>query len=209
MSPTPPGWYRSPDSEHDERYWDGMGWTERRRSEPASAMLTGGFHPVPPTRKNYALWRVLLLVALMLVLLISGCRALRAEVTVSNDPVGEASGRPDRTGQGASSTGPKYSVNERGQSYGRVPMDRDRLRTADMPELVAVVGNSGREGYARATDLFGTEEDDPRTPEEALRQQENSKSVGIPVFAADGVTVVDSFTLVGYAAGGVELHTLR
>lgn len=58
-----------------------------------------------------------------------------------------------------------------------------------IPELVSGSGDHGIAGYVRLADLDGPA---PTNPAEALRQSRQTRV--IPVFAADGLTVVDHLT---------------
>lgn len=75
--------------------------------------------------------------------------------------------------------GPDYPVNANGQSYGAHSDD-------DMPDLIAVIGDCGRTGYAYATDL-----DDPVPWEPGAG---NGTPRTIDVFESDGETRIDTFT---------------
>ncbi|EWM52556.1 hypothetical protein [Ruminococcus flavefaciens] len=87
----------------------------------------------------------------------------------------------------------KYSTNENGQTYGK---DSDAAYPEDMPELIAVIGDNGNEGYVYKSELF---DDGIRNPEEAL-EYEKAKREGryepkvLKVYEADGKTVIDTFT---------------
>ncbi|WP_073077589.1 hypothetical protein [Sporobacter termitidis] len=92
-----------------------------------------------------------------------------------------------------------YQVNSNGQTYGSA-------LTADFvgkePDLVAVVCADGTKGYAYAKDLKGP---DFKSPEEALAYEKNNPSVTVPVYEADGKTVVGQFVLA--YGGGITLTT--
>lgn len=95
-----------------------------------------------------------------------------------------------------------YQVNEQGITYGHVnphlPPEEQ-----EFPQLVAVIGIDGVEGYVYASDLDG---DLPNTPEEAIEYMEKleieiatAKAAGqeyfryIPLYKSDGVTVIGTF----------------
>lgn len=59
-----------------------------------------------------------------------------------------------------------------------------------IPELIAAVGDNGIEGYVRNNDLQGPQ---PSSPEEAVELSGQERV--IPLYAADGVTVVDHYTI--------------
>lgn len=58
-----------------------------------------------------------------------------------------------------------------------------------IPALVSATGDNGLVGYVRLADLDGPA---PQNPAEALRQSQPRRV--IPVFAADGRTVIDHLT---------------
>jgi hypothetical protein len=92
----------------------------------------------------------------------------------------------------------KDGVNERGETYGI-------MRTHDpQPDLVAAVGQDSNgqavEGYVRRVDLWRS--DLPSTPAEALKWQAHDHGRDVPVYDADGVTVVGSFHVTGAAEAG-------
>ena len=89
----------------------------------------------------------------------------------------------------AGSDSPDYPRNARGNTFGKMPAEGP---ARGMPDLVAVVGVTGKSGYVRADDL-GINDEPPSSPEEALRQQAEREDGEVPVFAEDGTTVIDSF----------------
>jgi hypothetical protein len=93
----------------------------------------------------------------------------------------------------AGSPFPGNGVNGRGETYG-IMRDHD-----PQPDLIAVVGldQEGREveGYVPREALFS--EKQPPNPAEALRMQAASKSRDVPMYAADGLSVVGSFHITG------------
>lgn len=96
-----------------------------------------------------------------------------------------------------------YPTNRSGQSYGKLPTgDASSYNDEDLPDLQAAVGDHGVEGYLDARDLEGEE---PSTPEEALAQQESAAPTKVvPVYASDGTTVVDSFTILTHDPNAEE-----
>lgn len=91
-----------------------------------------------------------------------------------------------------------YNVNDSGQSYGSCAK---AAYIEDYPDLVSVVGDKGNIGYVYKDEMLG---EDPSCPEEAIRMQEEkekAKANGtyVPevrtVYAADGKTVIDTFTV--------------
>ena len=88
-------------------------------------------------------------------------------------------------------TAPKYNVNQNGETYGKM---QDSLLYAP-PDLIAAIGDNGFYGYIRRTEADG---EFPSSPEEALRiqeERENQPPRVISVYAEDGVTVLDTFTI--------------
>jgi hypothetical protein len=88
------------------------------------------------------------------------------------------------------STLPPIQVNESGQSYGS---EAHASSPEELPDLILVLGDSGRDGYVYAKDLHQAA---PASPEEAVRFQ-NSGEVVLDVYLSDGVTKVDTFTIGG------------
>lgn len=84
---------------------------------------------------------------------------------------------------------PLYQTNENGQTYGSA------LSTSiignPQPDLISA-GKDGTSGYVKYEDLMGPR---PKTPEEAIAMQEMGKfeKREIPLYGADGNTVVGSF----------------
>lgn len=94
----------------------------------------------------------------------------------------------------ADKSGPSYPVNKLGLTYGSAA---DANTTEQEPDLIWVVGTGGKEGYIRKTDLAEIE---PKSPEEAVRQQNSALSKSgrtIPVYDVSGQKVVDTFHIVG------------
>lgn len=101
---------------------------------------------------------------------------------------------------------PVYSINELGLTYGSAVQ---AMSIEDEPDLIAAVGVDGTEGYVYKSDLDG---DLPETPEEAIAYQAaiDEKMAGatpgtpvvmdvIPLYAADGVTVIGEFEIINIA----------
>lgn len=89
-----------------------------------------------------------------------------------------------------------FEVNENGETYGT---SGGLIYYEDEPDLIAVIGNNGIEGYVRKTEL---ETDMPSCPEEAMRMQEERERNGnssriIDVYESDGITIIDTFTVGG------------
>lgn len=91
----------------------------------------------------------------------------------------------------------EYEVNENGETFGTC---LDVIYPEDEPDLMAAVGDNGRKGYIRKTELDDDEMAKCETPEEAVRIQEEREKNGNPprvinVYESDGVTVIDTFTI--------------
>ncbi len=87
-----------------------------------------------------------------------------------------------------------YRTNSSGETYGS---SANALYIEDFPDLMAVIGDNGKEGYVRTIDMIG---EAPASPEEALKIQENSARRGNPptiinVYDSDGKTVIDTYTM--------------
>jgi len=82
-------------------------------------------------------------------------------------------------------------VNQNGQTYGTL----DFAEFNNAPDLLQAVGIDGTTGYVYLTDLFG---ETPKTPEEAVRFQEEREAKGsytIPLYANDGKTIIGEFLM--------------
>ncbi|QJW38100.1 hypothetical protein [Cellulosimicrobium protaetiae] len=95
----------------------------------------------------------------------------------------------DRTGVPEGIDLPPDAVNAKGQSYGSM-VGRENL--ADAPDLILVVGNDGKEGYAKKEDLL---KEPPSSPEEAVSLTQKRSSDTIPVYDVNGEEIVDSYTI--------------
>lgn len=91
-----------------------------------------------------------------------------------------------------------------GRTYGTVPVPVDGQGGGQsasdaelMPDLVAVTGDHGRTGYVDSAVLMddGHEVTNPQEALEYMRKQARSGPTELPVYAKDGVTVVDTFTM--------------
>lgn len=65
--------------------------------------------------------------------------------------------------------------------------------TEQIPDLILVVGDNGKEGYAKKDDLYLKQ---PKTPEEAIEYEKNKKNRTIPVYKSDGETIIDQIKIV-------------
>lgn len=91
--------------------------------------------------------------------------------------------------QTANSLEGPYRYNDQGQSYGPI----DGVLTAGYyPDLIAVKGISGVEGYAYKDELLCAA---PTSLEEAIAYYSQSGSFGISVYASDGVTWLDTYEI--------------
>lgn len=102
------------------------------------------------------------------------CLALTAGVLLAaRADAGDEYSPPDRT----------FPRNEAGQTYGSA------LDAAVEPDLIEAYGSNGTLGYVKKTDLYG---ELPSSPAEALESKARTREA-IPLYAADGVTVVGEF----------------
>ncbi len=85
---------------------------------------------------------------------------------------------------------PLYRTNVEGLTYGSAA--GSMIYGNPQPDLVAAEGPGGTLGYVKYEDLMGPQ---PKTPEEAVQMQKEGKfnNRKIPLYAADGKTVVGSF----------------
>ncbi|WP_457206241.1 hypothetical protein [Nocardioides sp. P5_C9_2] len=82
-----------------------------------------------------------------------------------------------------------WGVNAKGETFGV-------QRHGRSPDLIAVVADDGRQGYAYVKDLDGRWPEPPTSPEDALAQQEanEGRSRSVPVYQSDGETVIGKYT---------------
>jgi|GEM_PF-2403076 len=85
---------------------------------------------------------------------------------------------------------PLYQTNENGQTYGSALSSS--IIGNPQPELISAKSGEGTSGYVKYEDLMGPQ---PKTPEEAIAMQELGmfEKREIPLYAADGKTVIGSF----------------
>ncbi|MGK5654658.1 hypothetical protein [Brevibacillus formosus] len=84
-----------------------------------------------------------------------------------------------------------FSVNEQGQTYGRVPYTAESTLE---PDLMEAEGENGVVGYIKTSDLSPG----VSSPEEAIAYQKSIEEVGyrsIPLYKSDGITVIGEFRL--------------
>lgn len=101
----------------------------------------------------------------------------------------------DKTGSVVPHSEKSFSVNKNGQTYGTAG---DKMYDDDLPDLISVIGDHGVHGYVTKEDYL--DDDGITCPEEAAAYMEAKANGEIPVkvwtvYASDGVTVVDTFTL--------------
>ena len=87
----------------------------------------------------------------------------------------------------------EYDVNASGQTYGSCVY---AASIEDYPDLIAVLGDNGKLGYAYKEDFIG---EPPSSPEEAGKYMESvNNSTYVPrsfnVYESDGKTVIDVMT---------------
>ena len=118
--------------------------------------------------------------------LIPGC----SPSVVDRSDAGD-SGDPTAVSSGSDAAG----ITADGRSFGPLPTGGGRhLSPSDIPDLVRVVGDKEVVGYADSDLLLGG--DAAGSPAEARRRQESAPNTRkVPVYASDGTTVVDTFTV--------------
>lgn len=84
----------------------------------------------------------------------------------------------------------KYTVNDRGQSYGS-SLHADTYE--DEPDLIAAEATNGKSGYVFKDDIEG---DIPKNPEEAsAMSRQHREDRTIKVYESDGTTVIGEFVV--------------
>ncbi len=86
-----------------------------------------------------------------------------------------------------------YKLNSKGKTYGT---GAAATYIEELPDLVRVIGDDGKEGYVYVDEWVG---EAPSSPEEALAIQEKRESAGdtstvINVYDCEGETVIDTLT---------------
>lgn len=82
------------------------------------------------------------------------------------------------------------STNANGQTYGSLV---GREESPDHPDLVAAYGNKGELGYVYYDDVVAPE---PKSPAEAVALNVRAEQeVTVPLYASDGVTQIDTYTV--------------
>lgn len=82
-----------------------------------------------------------------------------------------------------------FLVNENNETYGTYIEGE----STEIPDLILIVGDNGKEGYVKKEDLYLKQ---PETPEEAIEYEKNKNNRIIPVYKSDGVTVIDQIKIV-------------
>ncbi|MHB8074045.1 M56 family metallopeptidase [Desulfosporosinus fructosivorans] len=104
----------------------------------------------------------------------------------------------------AIATNPVFPVNQNGETYGS---NSEVTVAAQGPDLILAAGIDGTVGYMKLKDL---NKDQPNNPEEAVAYMEKMKNgptySDIPLYAADGDTVVGKFRIFNpVSKGGQEI----
>lgn len=97
---------------------------------------------------------------------------------------------------------PQFEVNTNGQTFGS---GLDARTPEEEPDLMEAIGNNGRVGYVLSADI--------RSPNLTLEQVRAQLADAVPdrvvpLYAADGVTVIDTFTVQG-TSGAAGLPASR
>ena len=90
-------------------------------------------------------------------------------------------------------------VNASGETYGTLSQQ------GEMPDLIAAVANNGKKGYIKKTDV---EANSPTCPADAVRKMEKMERAGdrtIPVYKADGITIIGDFTIENTRKTSIEI----
>lgn len=90
-------------------------------------------------------------------------------------------------------------VNASGETYGTLSQQGEML------DLIAAVANNGKEGYIKKTDV---EANSPTCPADAVRKMEKMERAGdrtIPVYKADGITIIGDFTIENTRITSIEI----
>lgn len=94
---------------------------------------------------------------------------------------------------------PVYAENTRGETYGSAMR---AFSPADEPDLILAQATNGKTGYVRASELDAASGADIESPKEALTWNtrltltaKTSRAVSIPVYLADGRTVIGVFEI--------------
>jgi len=158
-----------------------------------SPELPARLDPVIKEAKRRARHRRLLIAALLTVGLSAAAFALRAVADPASpkpSTLAQLHASPPAATSTGCTSGPRPAI-------GKFPGDKNGDgKISDtgrerIPALVAAVGDHGVAGYVRANDVFCTPA--PASPAAALAAEE--KGQVIPVYAANGRTIVDTLTI--------------
>lgn len=96
--------------------------------------------------------------------------------------------RLDTLARSGGQSATEWPKNAHGLTYGSA---LDAATPEDEPDLILTEATNGQVGYVHRTELDG----DPKTPEEAIRQQvaQGDKGRLIPIYQSDGTTQVGVF----------------
>jgi len=87
---------------------------------------------------------------------------------------------------------PNYNKNANGQTFGS---ELDAPDPADMPDLIAAIATNGEQGYVYATDLHPEMFNSPTSPEQAIQENDQSKTHVVTVYAEDGTTKIGVYVI--------------
>ncbi|GAB3267115.1 hypothetical protein GCM10027425_33800 [Alteromonas gracilis] len=107
---------------------------------------------------------------------------------------GVASGFAGFAATSASDASVEYKTTSAGTTIGALSGTARLLDLSEVPDLVRVVGDNGRVGYASSALVLGADIEAPSSPTEALAG-EGKASLRVPVYDEDGITVIDYFTV--------------
>lgn len=91
----------------------------------------------------------------------------------------------------------EYKVNSNNMTYGIASLASN---SEELPDLISAVGNNGVNGYILKSDFNIGNPTSPEAVDEYMEMKKKMKEQGIngfevPLYAEDGVTVVDTFTI--------------
>lgn len=99
---------------------------------------------------------------------------------------------------------PETRTNADGLTYGvlrpeptEAYLNGEAVSDLDVPDLILVVGDKGREGYVYRSAILPDPESLPTSPEEAVAytQAQARAAKTFPVYTSDGVTQIDTYTV--------------
>lgn len=119
-------------------------------------------------------------------------------------PAAAADGAQEAAGGSVRDDLPPTRTNEFGKTYGALNLETVAAyyngadpSTLDLPDLILVVGDGGREGYVDRAVLVPDRESLPGSPNEAVEwSQARARATPqtFPVYEPDGVTEIDTLT---------------